>query len=164
MRASFLLVLLVACTGSPPPAHDRDARYARIARADVPGFAGAWLHECTWVIGLTDPTRRAAAERYYEAELRDRPTGFRQPCPADSAPFRIQPVRYDFAQLHAWHLELSARSGREPDLVYSAIHESSNRIVLVVSAQQAAERLRAALESAHVPADAWSVEVAEAGS
>ncbi|HEX8695540.1 MAG TPA: hypothetical protein VF746_24215, partial [Longimicrobium sp.] len=74
-----------------------DDEFARVARAEVPGFAGFYLqNDGTPVVLLTDPAQRGAAQRYLAREFVRARRGRHANAPTQ--PIFLK-AAYDFAQL-----------------------------------------------------------------
>jgi hypothetical protein len=128
-----------------------DDEFARVARAEVPGFAGFYLqNDGTPVIRLTDPAQRGAAQRYLAAELgRARSGRFAH---APQQPLFVK-AAYDFAQLKAWADQLTPLLSRS-DVYLIDVDEVGNRVLLGVADANAVGAVRAEAVRLGIPAAA----------
>lgn len=132
-----------------------DDEFARVSRAEVPGFAGYYLqNDGTPVIRLVDPEQRGAAERYLAQELVRARRG-RNAGGAARPVFRE--ARYDFAQLKGWADPLARLTSRG-DVYTIDVDEVENRVRVGVADQGAIAAVRAEAARLGVPDDALFVE------
>jgi hypothetical protein len=128
-----------------------DDEFARIARDQIPGFAGHYLDEhSNSVVYLVDPGGRAAAESYV-AEVRSS-LGL-----ADG-PVTIRPAKYDFLQLREWRDQLLSVLTID-GVVLLDIDETANRIWIGVEDQESIRRVEEMIAAQQVPEDAILVEI-----
>lgn len=132
-----------------------DDEFARVARAEVPGFAGFYLRDDgTPVVRLTDPSQRGAAQRYLAQELIRARGGRRAGAPA-------QPVfvgaEYDFAQLRDWAEALTPLLQRSGVYLID-VDEVENRVLVGVADAAAAGAVRAEGARLGVPAAALATQ------
>jgi hypothetical protein len=147
--------------GARAPSHvqdlwNTDLEFARVARAEVPGFAGFYLeNDGTPVILLTDPQQRGAAERYLAGQLAAARKGRHA-----SAPQRptFRTVAHDFAQLKTWFDGLEGLLGRE-DVYLLDVDEVHNRVFAGVRDEAAIRDVHSEATRIGVPADAIHVEI-----
>lgn len=133
-----------------------DDEYARVARAEVPGFAGFYLqNDGTPVVRLVDPSQRGAAQRYLAQELIRARGGRRAGAPA-------QPVfvnaAYDFAQLREWAEALTPLLQQRGDVYLIDVDEVENRVLVGVADASAAGAVRAEGARLGVPAAALATQ------
>ncbi|HEX2204752.1 MAG TPA: hypothetical protein VHG91_15700, partial [Longimicrobium sp.] len=131
-----------------------DDELARVARAEVPGFAGYWLRDDgTPVVRLVDPSRRAAAERYLAPHLaaarRGRHAG------AARTPVFLG-AAYDFARLKGWADALHPLLARS-DVFMIDVDEVENRVLVGAADGAAVAAVRAEAARLGVPAAALEV-------
>ena len=131
--------------------HTPDDELARVARAEVPGFAGFYLRDDgTPVVRLVDPSQRGAAQRYLAQELvrarRGRHAG------APTQPVFVQ-AAYDFAQLKEWSEQLHPMLQRG-DVFLIDVDEVENRVLLGVADATAIGAVRAEAARLGIPAGA----------
>jgi hypothetical protein len=136
-----------------------DHEFARVARADVPGFAGYYLQDDgTPVIRLKDQTQRGAAERYLASQLAAAAKVRR----GRSAGVPVRPefreARYDFAQLKEWADPLAALATSRSDVYTIDVDEVENRVRVGVADQGAIAAVRTEAARIGVPGDALFVE------
>ena len=131
-----------------------DDEHARVARAEVPGFAGFYLRDDgTPVIRLVDPGQRGAAQRYLAQELVRARGGRRAGAPEQ--PVFLQ-AAYDFAQLKEWSEALHPLLGRS-DVFLIDVDEVENRVLVGVADAGAIAAVRAEGARLGVPAAALHV-------
>jgi hypothetical protein len=133
--------------------HTPDDEFARVARAEVPGFAGYYLRDDgTPVIRLTDPGQRGAAQRYLAQELVRVRSGRRAGAPAQPV---FEQAAHDFAQLKDWaealHPLLQQRPG---DVFLIDVDEVHNRVLVGVADARAVADVRAEGARLGIPASA----------
>ena len=144
---------------SPRPADLRaervvtlDDEFERIARDEVPGFAGYYLDdEGRSVVLLVDPTQRAVAARVVVAAYRAR-VGL------PAAPAIIRAARYDFIQLKRWR-DVAIPLTRGDGVFTLDIDEVANKVRVGVQDMAKAAELQSALLAAGIPASAVTVKV-----
>lgn len=132
-----------------------DDEYARVARAEVPGFAGFYLqNDGTPVIRLTNQASRGAAERYLAPRL----SGLRKGRLAN-APQRpvFQDATYDFAQLRGWSRQVHSLLSRG-DVYTIDVDEVKNQVRVGVRDASAVAAVRAQGAQMGIPAGALFVE------
>jgi hypothetical protein len=132
-----------------------DDEFARIARSEIPGFAGYFLQEDgTPVVLLVDPAQRDVAARYLAAHSPVR--GARQQAGLGRPPI-IRQVAYDFAQLKGWYDQLNELFVRN-DVFMLDVDEAANRVFVGVRDNVAIAAVRAVAARLGVPAAALHVE------
>ena len=171
--AAVLVLLLAAACGTPDApvgpepgdaaldqaaprgaVHTPDDELARVARAEVPGFAGFYLRDDgTPVVRLVDASQRGAARRYLARELIRAGSGrggggAKEPVFRDAA--------YDFARLKAWADGLHPLLARG-DVFLIDVDEVENRVLVGVADQSAAGAVRAEGARLGIPAAALFV-------
>lgn len=106
-----------------------DDELARLAREQIPGFAGYYLRDDgTPVLRLVDASQRAKAEAWLADGLARTRVG------RNARPFRataVLPATYDFAQLRGWADALQPLLGRD-DVYLIDVDEVENRVSLGV--------------------------------
>jgi hypothetical protein len=167
----FLAVFLAACDASPtaPPAlrtppsamlqdggaarpWTMDDEYARIAREEVPGFAGYYLDGSgEAVIQLVDESRVSSA-RAALARAGTRGSDFTQS--------RSRRAAYDFNQLKQWMDALVPALPRGQPHMWD-VDEVRNRVVIGVAEQRQVAAVRESARAVGVPAGALDVEVTQ---
>jgi len=169
--AAVLAVLVTACdtselvnpeAGGPSPnlsaapqaqIQTQDDEHARVARAEVPGFAGFYLREDgTPVVRLVDPSQRGAAQRYLAQEL-VRAHG-RANAPTEPV---FLSAAYDFAQLKGWAGQVEGLLTRS-DVFLVDVDEVNNRVHVGVADNAAAGVVRAEAARIGIPAAALFVQ------
>lgn len=146
---------------TPPPAtspthvRDTDDELARVAREEIPGFAGFYLDASgTPVVRVVDASQAEAASAYVEQHIgvargRHLPlVGLK----ASAAP-RVLPATYDFAQLKDWAEQLNPMLSRSGVYLID-VDEVQNRVLLGVGDASAAAAVRAKAAQLGIPADA----------
>jgi hypothetical protein len=133
----------------------RDDEFARVARAEVPGFAGYYLDDDgTPVILLKDHRQRDAAEQYLAAELEDAlrgiEGGYRAPI--------FRKVTHDFADLKGWFDNLRGLLSRE-DVYMLDVDEVGNRVFVGVRDEAAIRAVRREAARLRVPPGKLNVEI-----
>jgi hypothetical protein len=136
--------------------HTPDHEFARVARAEVPGFAGFYLKDDgTPVVRLTDPGQRGAAQRYLAQHLiaarRGRHAG------APTQPEFVN-ASYDFAQLHEWAEAITPLLQRNPDVFLVDVDEVQNRVLVGVADAAATAAVRAEAARLGIPGGALGVQ------
>jgi hypothetical protein len=133
-----------------------DDEYARVARAEVPGFAGFYLEsDGTPVIQLKDPTQRGAAERYLAHQLAAARRGLRLGNASERPVFRT--AAYDFAELKGWSNQVHGLLSRG-DVYTIDVDEVGNRVRVGVRDAAAVNAVRAQGAKMGIPAAALYVE------
>lgn len=131
-----------------------DHEFARVARAEVPGFAGYYLDdEGTPVILLKDLKQRDAAELYLAAELENALRGeedYRVPI--------FRKVPHDFADLKGWYDKLTGLMARE-DVHTLDVDEVRNRVFVGVRDKAAIQAVRKEAARLRVPPGVLRVEI-----
>src|SRR5215213_3280089 len=132
--------------GSPTPSlsaapqaqiRTQDDEHARVARAEVPGFAGFYLEEDgTPVVRLVDLSQRGAAQRYLAQEL----TRAHGRANAPTEPVFLS-AAYDFAQLKGWAEQVETLLARS-DVFLVDVDEVNNRVHVGVANNTAAGVVR----------------------
>jgi hypothetical protein len=141
---------------APQSFHTPDDEFARVSRAEVPGFAGFYLQDDgTPVVRLVDPSQRGAAQRYLALELIRARSGRRAGAPA-------QPVfidaAYDFAQLKGWAEALTPLLSSRSDVFLIDVDEVQNRVLVGVADASAGAAVRAEGARLGVPGAALAVQ------
>jgi hypothetical protein len=128
-----------------------DDEFERVAREEVPGFAGHYLDdEGRSVVLLADAAQRTAAERYVAA--------YRAKVGRVAGRPLMKTVRYDFIQLKRWR-DLVIPFMRGDGVFTLDIDEVDNRVTFGVRDTVIAAELRRAILAAGVPQDAVALEV-----
>ncbi|MEQ9568877.1 MAG: hypothetical protein RLN75_01700, partial [Longimicrobiales bacterium] len=133
-----------------PPSQEGD--WVRIAREEVPGFAGVVLDdEGGLVVSLSRPGAEAAADSYARA-VRARSH------PRTEYDLRFKYVRYDFDELSRWReAALGAFANeRAPGVVVTDLDELTNTVAIGVKRAQDTTSLRRLASQGGVPSDALS--------
>jgi hypothetical protein len=170
--AVFTLLLAGACDSSDPlvspePADAEPSRgarqaslrtpddeYARVSRAEVPGFAGFYLQDDgTPVVRLVDPGQRGAAQRYLAQELVRARRGRHANAPQQPI---FRSAAYDFAQLKEWADALTPMLKRG-DVFLIDVDEVENRVMVGVQDASAIAAVRAEGSRLGIPAAALHV-------
>jgi len=133
----------------------QDDEHARVAREEVPGFAGFYLQEDgTPVLRLVDPAQRGAAQRFVARELVRARLG-------NHAKISAEPVvvgaLYDFAQLKGWAGKAEGLLTRG-DVYLVDVDEVNNRVHVGVADVAAAGAVRAEAARMGIPAGALFVQ------
>jgi hypothetical protein len=127
-----------------------DDEYERIAREEIPGFAGYVVEaDGTPVVMLVDPGQRPAAERWARGQ------GARA---ASHAQVRVRKAQWDFATLREWQQKLIPLMD-EGVVFASDVDEARNRVWLAVETGADAGRARAQAARLGVPVGMLDVEV-----
>ncbi len=133
----------------------QDDEHARVARAEVPGFAGFYLREDgTPVVRLVDASQRGAAQRYLAQEFVRARRGPRATAPTE--PVYLN-AAYDFAQLKGWAEQVEGLLTRS-DVYLVDVDEVNNRVHVGVADQTAVGAVRSEAARMGIPAAALSVE------
>jgi hypothetical protein len=131
----------------------QDDYWADIVRR-VPGFGGYWQEGSTLVLALVDTTQRTAAlQEVNRLRPGDRDTQV-----------RVEPVRYDFAQLYAWKRLASQYLGDSSGAFQATLtdaDEMHNRLLVWVADSSDLAPARRTLEGLGVPPDALELEVGQ---
>jgi hypothetical protein len=159
--ACAAVLVLLTCAAfadqqtQPPQFWTSDDEFARVARAEVPGFAGFYFDDDgTPVILLKDLRQSEAAEQYLAAELENifQETGYRVPI--------FRKVTHDFADLKGWFDKLNALMSPSRRDVYSLdIDEVRNRVFVGVRDEAAIKAVRREAARMGVPPGMLRVEV-----
>ena len=141
--------------GAPPAGATLDDEFERLARTEIPGFAGFYLQDDgTPVVRLVDQRQRGAAERYLATRL----AGLRGGRTAN-APGRpvFRDAAYDFAQLKGWSIKVHTLLSRG-DVYTIDVDEVENRVRVGVRDAAAVAAVRAHGTQMGIPAAALHVE------
>lgn len=172
--AAVLAVLVTAACDTPEPVapeaagptaglaaapqaqiRTQDDEHARVARAEVPGFAGFYLQEDgTPVVRLVDPAQRGAAQRYLAQEFARARRGRRANAPTE--PIFLN-AAYDFAQLKGWAEQVEGLLARS-DVYLVDVDEVNNRVHVGVADNTAAGAVRSEAARMGIPAAALFVQ------
>jgi hypothetical protein len=170
--AVLALMVTAACDSSDPPVgpsgaslnrgalqqqsiRTPDDEFARVARAEVPGFAGFYLqNDGTPVVLLTDPAQRGAAQRYLAREFVRARRGRHANAPTQ--PIFLK-AAYDFAQLKEWSEALHPMLARS-DVFLIDVDEVGNRVSVGVQDASAIAAVRAEGARLGIPANALFVQ------
>jgi hypothetical protein len=137
-----------------PQAQERtpDDEFARVARAEVPGFAGFYLQpDGTPVVRLVNQGQRGAAQRYLAQEFARARHG--RHANASQQPVFL-PAAYDFAQLKGWAEQLEPLMSSRGDVYLVDVDEVGNRVLLGVADATATGAVRAEAARLGIPASA----------
>jgi len=133
-----------------------DDEFARVARAEVLGFAGYYLQDDgTPVIRLVDVEQRGAAQRYLAQRLVAARTGGRNK--GGSSQPVIEPSAFDFAQLKGWADGLKPMLTRD-DVFTLDVDEKENRVLVGAEDAGAIAAVRAEASRLGIPAAALHVQ------
>ncbi len=147
-----------ASAGQQAQGWNRDDEFARVARAEVPGFAGYYLDaEGTPVILLKDHKQRGAADRYLAAEIEDARRGRAGGSRAAS----YRKVTHDFADLKGWFDKLGALPSMG-EVTMMDVDEVQNRVLVGVRSEAAIQTIRREAARLRVPPGVLQVEVRRA--
>ncbi|HET7464756.1 MAG TPA: hypothetical protein VFJ82_26170 [Longimicrobium sp.] len=149
-----------AGTPSAPTAPTRipstDDELARVAREEIPGFAGYYLqNDGTPVVRLVEGSQSAAAQAYVEQHL-----GVARASHSPLAALKartlplVLPAAYDFAQLKEWADQLTPLLQQRGDVYLVDVDEVNNRVLLGVGNTAGADAVRAAAQRLGIPAEA----------
>ena len=134
-------------------AWNSDDEYARVSRAEVPGFAGFYLEDDgTPVILLKDHRQEAVAKRYLAQATRSGRRAGAPPAPV------IRRVTHDFATLKGWFDTLLPLLERD-DVYMLDIDEVGNRVSMGVRDQNAIGLVRREAALLRVPPAVLSLEI-----
>ena len=132
-----------------------DDEHARVARAEVPGFAGFYLQEDgTPVVRLVDPSQRGAARRYLAQEFVRARRGRHAGAPTE--PIFLN-AAYDFAQLKGWAEQVEGLLTRS-DVYLVDVDEVNNRVHVGVADNTAVGAVRSEAARMGIPAAALFVQ------
>lgn len=133
-----------------------DDEFARVARAEVPGFAGYYLDsDGTPVILLKDHRQKQAAESYLATLLEDARKGLGGGAPRAAV---IRKVTHDFADLKGWADRVRPLMARE-DVFMLDVDEVGNKVFVGVLDQAAVRLVRREAARLGVPPGVLRVEV-----
>ncbi|HEX2206747.1 MAG TPA: hypothetical protein VHG93_03640 [Longimicrobium sp.] len=133
----------------------QDDEHARVARAEVPGFAGFYLKEDgTPVVRLVDASQRGAAQRYLAQEFVRARRGRHAGAPTE--PVFVN-AAYDFAQLKGWAEQVEGLLTRS-DVYLVDVDEVNNRVHVGVADHTAAGAVRSEAARMGIPAAALFVQ------
>jgi hypothetical protein len=136
-----------------------DDEFARVSRAEVPGFAGYYLRDDgTPVVRLKDPSQRGAAQRYLAQEF-IRVRGGRSKG-APQQPVFLQ-AAYDFAQLKDWSESLHPLLTSRNDVYLIDVDEVENRVLVGVADATATGAVRSEAARLGIPPAALHVQTQE---
>ena len=136
-----------------------DDEFARVSRAEVPGFAGFYLQEDgTPVVRLVDGTKRGEAMRYLAPELARARRGRLANAPQQPV---FVPAEHDFAQLKEWAEQLSPLMFSRGDVYLVDVDEVGNRVLLGVADATATGAVRAEAARLGIPANAVATQTQE---
>lgn len=139
----------------PTVAQSIDDEFAELAK-EVPGFGGLYFDASEEVVVyLTDLRERTSAAARLQAYVSRKRAG--RPSP------RIRYVHgdYSFPALKTWQ-ERAAPLLSDPDLVFTDVDETRNRVRIGVKTLQKAATVRAALANIGIPGRAVEIVIAEA--
>jgi hypothetical protein len=137
------------------PIVTQDDEHARVAREEVPGFAGFYLREDgTPVVRLVNASQRAAARRYLAPEFDRARRGRRADAPTE--PVFVN-AAYDFAQLKGWAEQVEGLLTRS-DVYLVDVDEVNNRVHVGVADNTAVGSVRSEAARMGIPAAALSVQ------
>ncbi|HEU4558149.1 MAG TPA: hypothetical protein VFS20_09880 [Longimicrobium sp.] len=132
-----------------------DDEHARVARAEVPGFAGFYLQEDgTPVVRLVDASQRGAAQRYLAQEFARARRGRHANAPTEPV---FLNAAYDFAQLKGWAGQVEGLLTRS-DVYLVDVDEVNNRVHVGVADNAAAGAVRSEAARIGIPAAALFVQ------
>ena len=133
----------------------QDDEHARVARAEVPGFAGFYLQEDgTPVVRLVDSSQRGAAQRYLAQEFVRARRGRRADAPTEPV---FLNAAYDFAQLKGWAGQVEGLLTRS-DVFLVDVDEVNNRVHVGVADNTAVGAVRSEAARMGIPASALFVQ------
>ncbi|HEX8905092.1 MAG TPA: hypothetical protein VF771_09645, partial [Longimicrobiaceae bacterium] len=136
-----------------------DDEFARVSRAEVPGFAGFYLDtDGTPVIRLKDQAQRGAAQRYLAQEIAAAHRGRLAMAPRQP---KFLPAEYDFAQLKQWADALTPLISQRGDVYLVDVDEVNNRVLLGVADATATGAVRAEAARLGIPANAVATQTQE---
>lgn len=139
---------------------DTDLELARVAREEIPGFAGYYLRDDgTPVVRLVDVAQSARAQAYVTRVIG--PTGARQGS-LSALKIRTDPLvvaaAYDFNELKNWAEVLTPLLSSRSDVYTVDVDEVNNRVLLGVANAAAGAAARAEAVRLGVPAAAVAAE------
>ncbi|HYH82673.1 MAG TPA: hypothetical protein VEX86_22970 [Longimicrobium sp.] len=140
---------------APSAVRDTDDELARVAREEIPGFAGFYLaSDGTPVVRVVNPEQSEAAQAYVARNL-GVARAHRLPLAGlkASAEPRVLPAAYDFAQLKDWSEKLTPLLSRG-DVYLVDVDEVNNRVLLGVADAGAAGVVRSEAVRLGIPAAA----------
>ncbi|HEX7241961.1 MAG TPA: hypothetical protein VF263_16885 [Longimicrobiaceae bacterium] len=133
----------------------QDDEHARVARAEVPGFAGFYLQEDgTPVVRLVDPSQRGPAQRYLAQEFVRARRGRHANAPTEPV---FLNAAYDFAQLKGWAEQVEGLLTRG-DVYLVDVDEVNNRVHVGVADNTAVGAVRSEAARMGIPAAAILVQ------
>jgi hypothetical protein len=144
---------------APDRVRDTDDELARVAREEIPGFAGYYLqNDGTPVVRLVNAEQSEAAQAYVARNL-GVARGHRLPLAAlkASAQPLVLPAAYDFAQLKDWSEQLNPLLQRG-DVYLIDVDEVGNRVLLGVADANAIGAVRTEAARLGIPAAAIGVQ------
>ncbi len=174
--AAVLALLAAACDApeelvSPEPAAlppvsapdrivDTDLEMARVAREEIPGFAGYYLqNDGTPVVRVVDMAQAARAEEYVVRTLG--PIRGRQ-APMAAVKIKSDPVvlqaAYDFNELKNWAEQLTPLLTSNSNVYTVDVDEVNNRVLLGVASAAVGGAVRSEATRLGIPAAAVGVE------
>jgi len=140
--------------------HTPDDEFARVSRAEVPGFAGFYLDtDGTPVIRLKDQGQRGAAQRYLAQEIAAAHRGRLAMAPRQP---KFLHAEYDFAQLKGWAEQLTPLITQRGDVYLVDVDEVNNRVLLGVADATATGAVRAEATRLGIPANAVATQLQQA--
>lgn len=140
---------------SQPQGWTSDDEFARVARAEVPGFAGFYLEaDGTPVILLKDHRQREAAERYLTPHLEEIHRG---QSGSPKAPV-VRKVTHDFADLKGWADKLVGLMGSEGVHMLD-VDEVENKVFVGVRDEAGVRTVRREAARLRVPPGVLDVKV-----
>ena len=140
--------------------HTPDDEFARVSRAEVPGFAGFYLDtDGSPVIRLKDQGQRGAAQRYLAQEIAAAHRGRLAMAPRQP---KFLPAEYDFAQLKGWAEQLTPLMSQRGDVYLVDVDEVNNRVLLGVADATATGAVRAEAARLGIPANAVATQLQQA--
>jgi hypothetical protein len=132
-----------------------DDELARVARSEVPGFAGYYLQaDGRPVVRLVDPTQRTAARQYLAKHFAAARRGRQANAPQEPI---FLAAAYNFAQLHDWSEKLLPVLQRDGVYMIDA-DEVGNRVLVGVGNAAAAAAVRAEAARLGIPAEAVAIQ------
>lgn len=138
-------------SASAQPGWTIDDEFERIAREEVPGFAGDYLlPDGTPVVLLVDPSQRAAAARSVAAR--------RARAGMPPRGIQVRAARFDFPTLRQWRDQLFPLMDADQAFAMD-VDEAQNRIWVAVESAGGGASVRAEAARLGIPASALVVEV-----
>lgn len=130
-----------------PAVWSLDDTFERIARHEIPGFAGNFLDgEGNQVVLLKDMNQRSAAESFF----------MRQPARQQAQRVLFRQARYDFPSLRSWSLELTNAIASERTFAVD-VDEVENRVWVGVTTEAGIGMVRREAARLGIPNDAVTV-------